>query len=153
MTDDEVIRAPEWERGANTAALGPLQIVVGAVLIAVAFVPEASARVFIVALGVLMVGFGAWTTARARRVAVRLGDEELRYDGYVLSWSVPRAQITTVLDDGYVEWVDETGHQRRRQIGLLTKAYEDDGTKFAPDWIWRREGLLRVREWAGDRAF
>jgi hypothetical protein len=153
VTDDEVIRAPAWERSANTAAIGPLQIVVGAVLFGVAAVPEASARVFVAVLGVLLVGCGAWTTSRARRVAVRLGEQELRYDGYLLSWSVPRRQITTVLDDGYVEWVDDVGRQRRRQIGLLTKAYEDDGTKFAPYWIWRREGLLRVREWAHARAF
>lgn len=153
MTDDEVIRAPARERSANTAALGPLQIVVGGVLVGVAFVPEASARVFVGILGLVMVGFGVWTTARARRVAVHLGDQELRYDGYVLSWSVPRAQITTVLDDGYVEWVDDAGRQRRRQIGLLTKAYEDDGSKFAPYWIWRREKLLRVREWADARAY
>jgi hypothetical protein len=150
---EEVVRAPAGERTTNAVALGPLPIGVGAALIGVAFVPETSARVLVAVLGVIMVVFGAWTTSRARRVAVRLGDQELRYDGYVLSWSVPRAQITTVLDDGYVEWVDDAGRQRRRQIGLLTKAREDDGTKFAPYWIWRREGLLRVREWASGRAF
>jgi hypothetical protein len=150
---EEVVRAPARERTANTVALGPLPIGVGAVLVGVAFVREASARVLVAVLGVVVMAFGAWTTSRARRVSVRLGDQELRYDGYLLSWSVPRAQITTVLDDGYVEWVDDTGRQRRRQIGLLTKAYEDDGTKFAPHWIWRRDGLLRVREWAGGRAF
>ncbi|WIB25678.1 hypothetical protein [Curtobacterium sp. MCSS17_015] len=150
---DQVIRAPRWERTANAAAVGPLQIVVGMVLIGVAFVPEASARAFVVVLGTLFVGLGLWMTVRAHRVAVRLEDQVLRYDGYVMSWSVPRSQITTVLDDGFVEWVDDDGRQHRRQIWLLTKAWEDDGTKFAPYWIWRREGLLRVRGWAGARAF
>jgi hypothetical protein len=150
---DEVIRAPRWERTADAAALGPLQVVVGVVLIGVTFVPAASARVFVVVLGTLFVGSGLWMTFRARRVAVHLHDQVLRYDGYVLSWSVPRVQITTVLDDGFVEWADDVGRQHRRQIWLLTKAHRDDGTRSAPYWIWRREGLLRIREWAEARAF
>lgn len=91
-------------------------------------------------------------SVRLPRVAVRLTEDRLEYVGFLLSWSAPRAGIDTVLDDAFVEWHDEHGIDHRRQIGLLTRARGDDGSKTAPLWRWRRAGLLRVRAWADARA-
>ncbi|MBT1681479.1 hypothetical protein [Curtobacterium flaccumfaciens] len=117
-----------------------------------AFVPGASARVFVFLLGAASIAGGTCAMARTRHVAVHLSDDTLRYSGFFLSWTAPRAGITAVLDDAFVEWRDDHGAEHRRQIWLLTRARararEDDGTKFAPRWRWRREALLEVRAWA-----
>jgi hypothetical protein len=71
---------------------------------------------------------------------------------FVLGLVLAAIAITTVLDDAFVEWRDDDGTEHRRQIWMLTQAWEDDGTKFAPLWRWRRAALLEVRAWAGARA-
>ncbi|PZF58344.1 hypothetical protein DEJ23_05650 [Curtobacterium sp. MCSS17_008] len=147
-----LIRAPRWERILTVVVLGPLTIATGAVVAAVAFDPGTAASGFVVVLGSALVVPGTWITVRARRVGVSLSDETFRYRGFLLSWSAPRRQITAVLDDAFVEWRDERGVEHRRQVWLLTQVWEDDGTKFAPLWRWRREGLLLIRAWADARA-
>lgn len=142
------IRPPRLDRILNLIVFGPVMIGTGVALASVAFVPGASARVFVFVLGVAFIAGGTWATARLRRVAVHLSDETLRYSGFLSSWTAPRAGITAVLDDAYVEWRDDRGVGHRRQIWLLTRAWEDDGTRFAPLWRWRREALLEVRAWA-----
>jgi hypothetical protein len=146
------IRPPRLDRVLNTVVFGPVAVGTGIVLASVAFVPGVSARVFCFVLGAAVVALGTVVSVRLPRVAVRLTEDRLEYVGFLLSWSAPRAGIDTVLDDGFVEWRDERGVEHRRQIGLLTRAWEDDGTRFAPLWRWRREGLLRVRAWADARA-
>jgi hypothetical protein len=147
-----VIRPPRWQRVLNAIVLGPLMIVVGGFVASVGFEPEASAKGFVFVLGAVSVAFGVWSLVRARHVGVHLSEDTLRYRGFLLSWSAPRAGITTVLDDAFVEWRDGRGDEHRRQMWLLTPAREDDGTQFAPVWRWRREGLLAVRGWAGARG-
>lgn len=147
-----VVRPPRWERVLNAVVMGPLMIIVGGVVASVAFVPEASAKAFVFVLGAAFVVVGVWGLLRVRHVGVHLSEDTLRYRGFLLSWSAPRAGITTVLDDAFVEWRDEHGDEHRRQMWLLAQAWEDDGTKFAPLWRWRREGLLAVRDWAGGRG-
>lgn len=146
------IRQPRSDRVLNTVVFGPVAVGTGIVLASVAFVPGVSARVLCFVLGAAVVALGTVVSVRLPRVAVRLTDDRLEYVGFLLSWSAPRAGIDTVLDDAFVEWRDERGVEHRRQIGLLTRAWEDDGTRFAPLWRWRREGLLRVRAWADARA-
>jgi len=145
------IRPPRLDRILNRIVFGPVMIGTGVALAGVAFVPGASARVFVFVLGVAFIAGGTWATARLRRVAVHLCDDTLRYSGFLSSWTAPRAGITAVLDDASVEWHDDHGAEHRRQIWLLTRAREDDGTKFAPLWRWRREALLEVRAWAAAR--
>lgn len=147
-----VVRPPRWQRVLNAIVMGPLMVIVGGFVASVAFEPEASARGFVFVLGSLFVVIGVWSLVRSRNVGVHLSDETLQYRGFLLSWSAPRAGITTVLDDAFVEWRDGRGDEHRRQMWLLARAWEDDGTKFAPLWRWRREGLLAVRGWAGARA-
>ncbi|WIE74951.1 hypothetical protein [Curtobacterium sp. MCSS17_007] len=147
-----LVRAPRWERILTVVVLGPLVICTGIALLSVVFIPGSSARATVGALGALLVITGSVLSVRASRVGVRLSDDELRYDGFLVSWRAPRDGITTVLDDGSVEWRDDRGAGQRRQIWLLTQAWEDDGTRFAQLWRWRREGLLRVRDWAAARA-
>jgi hypothetical protein len=142
------IRPPRLERILNLIVFGPVMIGTGVALASVAFVPGASARVFVFVLGVAFIAGGTWATARLRRVAVHLSDKTLRYSGFLSSWTAPRAGVTAVLDDAYVEWRDDRGVDHRRQIWLLTRAWEDDGTRFAPLWRWRREALLEVQAWA-----
>lgn len=143
-----VIRAPRWEQVLTVIVLGPLTIATGVVGTAMAIDSDPAATGFVFVLASALVGLGAWITVRARGVGVYLSDETLRYRGFLLSWSVPRQQVTSVLDDAFVEWRDDRGVEHRRQVWLLTQAREDDGTRFAPLWRWRREGLLRVRHWA-----
>lgn len=147
-----VIRPPRWERALNAIVVGPLMIIVGGFVASVAFEPEASAKGFEFVLGSVFVALGVWCLVRARHVGVHLSEETLLYRGFMFSWSAPRADITTVLDDAFVEWRDARGEEHRRQMWLLTQAREDDGTVFAPLWRWRREGLLQVRGWAGAPA-
>ncbi|WP_439688989.1 hypothetical protein ACRQ4C_13415 [Curtobacterium sp. SP.BCp] len=147
-----IVRPPRWQRGLDAIVMGPLTIIVGGAVASVAFVPEASAKGFVFVLGSAFVVLGACGLIRVRHVGVHLSEDTLSYRGYVLSWQAPRAGITAVLDDAFVEWRDGRGGEHRRQMWLLTQAWEDDGTKFAPQWRWRREGLLAVREWAGARA-
>jgi hypothetical protein len=142
------IRPPRFERLLTLVVFGPVFIGIGITLAAVALVPGASSRGFVVVLGVAFVAGGLWTSIRQPRVAVHLSDDRLRYSGFFVSWDAPRAGITTVLDDAFVEWRDDHGVEHRRQMWLLTRAWEDDGTKFAPLWRWRREALLQVRAWA-----
>lgn len=142
------IRPPRLDRVLNVIVFGPVIIGTGATLASVAFAPGASARVFLFVLGAACIAGGVWATARIRRVAVHLSDDTLRYSGFLVSWSASRAGITAVLDDAFVEWCDDLGIEHRRQMWLLTRAREDDGTKFAPLWRWRREALLQVRAWA-----
>lgn len=143
------IRPPRLDRILNAVVFGPVFVGTGVAVAAVAFVPGASVRVVVFVLGAAFVAGGIWVTARLPRVAVHLSDDTLRYSGFLVSWEAPRSGITTVLDDAFVEWDDPSGAQRRRQIGMLTRAWQDDGTKFAPLWRWRREALLQVRAWAG----
>lgn len=146
------IRPPRLDRVLNLIVFGPVFIGTGIAVAAVAFVPGASARVFVFVLGTVFVVSGAWVTIRLPRVAIHLSEDELRYVGFLVSWRVPRSGITTVLDDAFVEWHDAAGTEHRRQLWLLTRAYRDDGTVFARYWRWRREALLQVRDWAGARA-
>lgn len=141
------IRPPRLDRILNLIVFGPVFIGTGVALASVAFVPGASARVFVFVLGAAFIAGGIWATARMQHVAVHLSDDTLRYSGFLVSWSAPRAGITAVLDDAIVEWRDDDGIEHRRQMWLLTRAWEDDGTKFAPLWRWRREALLEVRAW------
>lgn len=147
-----VIRPPRLDRVLAFIVFGPVMIGTGVGVGSVVFVPGASARAFVLVLGVVLVGVGAWSTIRLPRVAVRLSDDVLRYDGFFLSWSAPRTGISAVLDDASVEWRDAHGAEHLRQIWMLTQAWEDDGTTFAPLWRWRRAALLEVRAWAGARA-
>jgi len=142
------IRPPRLDRILNRIVFGPVMIGTGVALASVAVVPGASAPVFVLVLGAAFIAGGIWATARTRHVAVHLSDDTLRYSGFLSSWTAPRAGITAVLDDAFVEWRDDHGAEHRRQIWLLTRAREDDGTKFAPRWRWRREALLEVRAWA-----
>ncbi|SFF62277.1 hypothetical protein [Curtobacterium sp. YR515] len=146
------IRPPRLDRVLAFVVLCPVMIGTGIALGSVAFVPGASARAFVLVLGVACVAIGVWATVRVPRVAVRLSDDALRYEGFLLSWTAPRSGITAVLDDAFVEWRDDGGTEHRRPIWMLTQAWEDDGTKFAPLWRWRRAALLEVRAWAGARA-
>ncbi|MCJ1714620.1 hypothetical protein ACLBWP_05990 [Microbacterium sp. M1A1_1b] len=146
------IRAPRWQRVVTAVVLGPVLVGTGLAVGAVAFVPGASARAFVAVLGVAFVVGGVWLCIRLPRVAIRLDDDTLRYDGFLVSWTAPRAGITTVLDDCFVEWQDAAGRQRRRQLWMLAPAYRDDGTKTAPLWRWRRQALLQVRDWAHARS-
>jgi len=136
----------------SAVTFGPVVIGTGVVLASVPFVPGASARVFCFVLGAAFVVVGVVASVRLPRVAIRLTDEWLEYVGFLVSWRAPRSAITTVLDDGFVEWRDAAGRGHRRQLWLLTPAYEDDGTVFARYWRWRRAGLLQVRAWADARA-
>jgi hypothetical protein len=140
-----LIRPPRPDRVLTAVVFGPVVVGTGIVLASIATDPDASARVFCFVLGAAVVALGTVVSVRLPRVAVRLTEDRLEYVGFLLSWSAPRAGIDTVLDDGFVEWRDERGVVRRRQIWLLTQAWQDDGTRFAPLWRWRREGLLRVR--------
>ncbi|MBF4583443.1 hypothetical protein ITJ54_12270 [Curtobacterium sp. VKM Ac-2865] len=142
------IRPPKLDRVLNVIVMGPVFMGTGVAIALAATSPDASARVFLAVRGAVFVATGIWLTSRLPRVSVQLLDDELRYDGFLVSWTLPREGITAVLDDAWVEWRDPAGRERRRQIGLLTRAWEDDGTKFAPYWRWRREALLQVREWA-----
>jgi hypothetical protein len=144
------IRPPRLDRILFVIVFGPVWIGTGLTLVSLALDPEASARAFLVVLGAVFVMSGVWLLVRLPRVAIHLSDDTLRYDGFLVSWSVPRAGITAVIDDTYVEWRDLSGNDRRRQLGMLAPAHRDDGTKFAPYWRWRREGLLQVRAWAAD---
>lgn len=146
------IRPPRLGRVLAFVVLCPVMIGTGIALGSVAFVPGASARAFVLVLGVAFVAIGVWATVRVPRVAVRLSDDVLRYEGFLLSWTAPRSGISAVLDDAFVEWRDDGGTEHRRQIWMLTQAWEADGTKFAPLWRWRRAALLEVRAWAGARA-
>ena len=132
------IRPPKLDCVLNAIVMGPVLAGTGVAIALAATAPDASARVFLVVLGAAFVATGIWLTSRLPRVAVHLADDELRYDGFLVSWTIPRAGITAVLDDAWVEWRDTAGRDRRRQIGLLTRAWEDDGTKFARYWRWRR---------------
>ncbi|WIB76735.1 hypothetical protein DEJ28_13890 [Curtobacterium sp. MCPF17_002] len=143
------VRAPRWERIANAVVFGPVMVGTGIVLAWVTSVPESSAKGFVLVLGVALVAAGVLVAVRAPRVAVHLSEDTLRYDGFLISWEARRADITSVLDDAFVEWRDSTGTQHRRQLWLLVRAWEDDGTRFARLWRWRRTGLMQVREWAG----
>ncbi|MBT1606831.1 hypothetical protein [Curtobacterium flaccumfaciens] len=145
------IRPPRLDRTLTAVVFGPVIIGTGVTLASVAFLPGASVRVFVFILGAAFIAGGTWATARLRRVAVHLCDDTLRYSGFLSSWTAPRAGITAVLDDAFVEWRDDHGAEHRRQIWMLTRAWEDDGTKFAPLWRWRREALLEVRAWAAAR--
>jgi hypothetical protein len=142
------IRPPKLDRVLNAIVMGPVFIGTGIAIALAATAPDASARAFLVVLGVAFVATGIWLTSRLPRLAVHLTDDELRYHGFLVSWTAPREGITAVLDDAWVEWRDPAGRGRRRQLGLLTRAWEDDGTTFAPRWRWRREALLQVRAWA-----
>lgn len=137
------IRPPLLDRILSLIVFGPVMIGTGVALASVAFVPGTSAPVFVFLLGAAFIAGGTWATARTRHVAVHLSDDTLRYSGILSSWTAPRAGITAVLDDAFVEWRDDHGAEHRRQIWLLTRAREDDGTKFAPLWRWRREALDR----------
>ncbi|MBO9049592.1 hypothetical protein [Curtobacterium flaccumfaciens] len=145
------IRPPRLDRILSLIVFGPVMIGTGVALASVAFVPGTSAPVFVFLLSAAFIAGGTWATARTRHVAVHLSDDTLRYSGFLSSWTAPRAGITAVLDDAFVEWRDDHGAEHRRQIWLLTRAREDDGTKFAPLWRWRREALLEVRAWAAAR--
>ncbi|PZE66347.1 MULTISPECIES: hypothetical protein [unclassified Curtobacterium] len=145
------IRPPRLDHVLTVVVSGPVIIGTGVTLASVAFVPGASARVFVFILGAAFIAGGIWATARTRHVAVHLSDDTLRYSGFFVSWTAPRAEITMVLDDAFVEWRDDHGAEHRRQIWLLTRAREDDGTKFAPLWRWRHEALLEVRAWVATR--
>ena len=146
------LRPPRLDRVLAFIVFGPVWIGTGLALASVAFVPGASARVFVLVVGAAFVAGGIWTTIRLSRVAVHLSDDTLRYDGLLVSWTAPRAGISAVLDDAFVEWRDASGAEHRRQIWMLTMAWRDDGTKFAPLWRWRREALIDVRRWAGAPA-
>lgn len=145
------IRPPLLDRILSLIVFGPVMIGTGVALASVAFVPGTSAPVFVFLLGAAFIAGGTWATARTRHVAVHLSDDTLRYSGFLSSRTALRAGITAVLDDAFVEWRDDHGAEHRRQIWLLTRAREDDGTKFAPLWRWRREALLEVRAWAAAR--
>lgn len=110
------IRPPRLDRVLGFVAFCPVMIGAGIALSSVAFVPGSSARGFVLVLGVVFVGIGVWGTIRLPRVAVRLTDDMLRYDGFLMRWSVPRSGITVVLDDAFVEWRDDRGTEHRRQI-------------------------------------
>lgn len=146
------IRLPRLDRVLALVVFGPVWIGTGIALVSVAFVPGSSAHVFVVVLGAVFVAGGIWTSSRVPRVGVQLTEDTLRYDGYLLSWSAPRAGVSAVLDDGFVEWHDGAGAEHRRQIWMLTQARKDDGSRFARYWLWRREALLDVRQWAGARG-
>lgn len=133
-------------------AVSVLFVLVGVVSLLGGSSTAGGSRVVLATMGAAFAVVGVVLVVRAPRVAVRLSDDELRYDGFLLSWSAPRRQVTTVLDDAVVEWRDDHGVEHRRQIWLLTQAWEDDGTRFARLWRWRREGLLQVRAWADARA-
>ncbi|WP_144751496.1 hypothetical protein [Curtobacterium pusillum] len=146
------LRPPRLDRVLAFIVFGLVWIGTGISLATVAFVPGASARVFVLVVGTAFVAGGLWTTIRLGRVAVHLSHDALRYDGFLVSWTAPRAGISAVLDDALVEWHDASGAEHRRQIWMLTSAWRDDGTIFAPLWRWRREALLEVRRWAGAPA-
>lgn len=147
----EVLRASRWERIANLV-MGAVLALMGLSSPLLFVVPGSSARVFCVVLGGLLAIAGIVLTVRALRVAVVLDVDELRYTGFFVSTTIPKSAITTVLDDCTVEWRSPDGRERRTALWVFRPAYVDDGTKFAPYWRWRREGLVRVREWAGARA-
>ena len=148
----KTIRPPRLDRVLNIIVFGPVGIGTGTAVVSVAFSPGASARVFVFILGVVFAAIATWVLVRLPRLGVQLCGDTLRYHGFLISWSAPRDGITTVLDDAFVEWRDDGGTEHRRQIWMLTQAWEDDGTKFAPLWRWRRAALLEVRAWAGARA-
>jgi len=127
---------------------GPVVTGTGVAVAITAIVSGASVRGLLVALGAALVAVGIWAVVRLPRVAVHLSDDTLRYSGFLVSWTAPRGEITAVLDDAYIEWREPFGARRRRQIWMLTQAWEDDGTMFASLWRWRREALLEVRDWA-----
>lgn len=131
---------------------GPVGIGSGVALTSVALVPDAPARGLVLVLGVALTTIAIWISIRLPRLGVHLSGETLRYDGFLVSWSVRRDAIRTVLDDGFVEWSDDSGREHRRQVWMLAQAWEDDGTKFARSWRWRRAALLEVRAWAGARS-
>ncbi|MBT2503610.1 hypothetical protein [Curtobacterium sp. ISL-83] len=145
------IRAPRWQRRLELG-VSALLTVMGIGLGLAGRSEDGGAGAVMVTVGALVGLPGIAMVLRWRGVAVRLSDTTLRYDGYLLSWQAPRDGITVVLDDATVEWRDGSGVEHRRQLWLLTQAWEDDGTRFAPIWRWRREALLAVREWAGARA-
>lgn len=148
----KTIRPPRLDCVLNIIVFGPVGIGTGVAVASVAFSPGVSARVFVFVLGVVFAATATWVLVRLPRVAVRLSDDVLRYEGFLLSWTAPRSGITAVLDDAFVEWRDDCGTGHRRQIWMLTQAWEADGTRFAPLWRWRRAALLEVRAWAGARA-
>jgi len=127
---------------------GPVVIGTGVAVAIAAVVSGASARGVVVVLGAALVVVGIWAVVRLPRVAVHLSDDTLRYSGFLVSWTAPRGEITAVLDDAHIEWREPSGARRRRQIWMLNQAWEDDGTRFASVWRWRREALLEVRDWA-----
>ena len=146
------IRPPRLDRVLAVIVFGPVWMGTGTAIALAGLSPDAASRVFLVVLGAALVVTGVVLVVRLRRVAIHLSDDTLRYVGFLVSWSAPRAGITAVLDDTSVEWRDAAGHGRRRQLWVLAPAYRDDGTVFARHWRWRREGLLTVRDWSGARA-
>lgn len=147
-----VIRMPRLDRVLSAVVFGPVGIGTGIAVASVAFAPGASARVSCLVLGAAFAALGTVVSVRLPHVAVRLTEDRLEVVGFLLSWTAPRDGITTVLDDAFVEWHDDHGIERRRQMWMLTQAWEDDGSPFARYWRWRREALLQVRAWAGARA-
>ncbi|WP_420368504.1 hypothetical protein [Curtobacterium sp. L1-20] len=147
-----VVRPPRLDRVLFVVAFGPVGIGTGIAVASVAFVPGASARVFCFVLGAAFVAVGTVVSVRLPRVGIRMTDDRLEYVGFLVSWRAPRSGIRAVLDDAFVEWRDEHDVEHRRQLWVLTPAYEDDGTVFARYWRWRRAGLLQVRAWADARA-
>ncbi|MCS6562389.1 MULTISPECIES: hypothetical protein [Curtobacterium] len=143
-----VVRPPRWELVLTTSTLWILSAI-GAATAAAGIV---HGDVLLVVVGSVCAVPGGWAAVRAPRVGVRLAADQLRYEGWLVGWTAPRQAITVVLDDGSVEWRDGRGVEQRRHMAMLAQAWEDDGTKFAPYWRWRREGLLQVRQWAGARA-
>lgn len=146
------VRPPRLDRVLYVIVFGPVWIGTGTAIALAGLSPDAASRVFLVVLGTVFVVTGVAIVVRLRRVAIHLSDDTLRYDGFLVSWSAPRAGITVVLDDTSVEWHDPSGHEHRRQLWMLAPAYRDDGTVFARHWRWRREGLLQVRAWAAASA-
>ena len=142
------IRPPRWEAVPTTCSLWLL----AATCTGMALAGIVEGTVLITVIGSIGAVPSTWAAFRAPRVGVGLDADRLRYRGWVVWWTVPREAITAVLVDAFVEWRDDSGTEHRRQIWMLTQAWEDDGTKFAPLWRWRRAALLEVRAWAGARA-
>ncbi|MET0303769.1 MAG: hypothetical protein ABW040_06940 [Microbacteriaceae bacterium] len=151
MSDEvELLHAPRWERIA-TAVLYLLVGVGGAAMPLLALYPEAHAPTLFVVGGILaLIGFVVGV--RAPRVGISLRDESMTYVGFLHTRTIPRDVITAVTDIATVEWRSADGRRRVTGLGILRPAYEDDGTRFARFWRWRREALVRVREWAETRT-
>ena len=140
---------PRWSRRVALAAWIACALT-GVAMASAALDPEAQARGFLVATGVVFAVVPGRAAVRNHRVGVVLDDTTLHVHGWLWSRRVPRDRITAVWDPGQVQFDGDRGVPETVWITwLMRNGPDDDATVFGRLQRPWREATTEIREWAG----